>query len=95
MFDLFDADHSGFITVDNIKRVLGGGKGIKGANRVLPQSLVEDVEFERILEEVDIDGDGEISYEEFRDMIRRIFQIEAEIEDDNKGELRVSTINQS
>ena len=87
MFDLFDLDHRGSITVDNIKKVLGGGRGIKGhilTTPIIAQNFVEDAEFERILDEVDMDGDGEISFDEFREMIKRIFQADEELDDNLK-----------
>ena len=55
VFTLFDIDHSGSITADEIKKVLG-----RASNEV------EDAEFDKIIEEVDADGDGEISFEEFK-----------------------------
>lgn len=64
VFDMFDQDHSGSITADEIKKILG--KGMDPANEV------EDAEWDKILEEVDVNGDGEISFEEFKDMINRM-----------------------
>ena len=53
IFELFDTDRSGNITIDEIKKVLGGnGKG----------SEVDETEWERIVAEVDMEGDGEISF---------------------------------
>ena len=66
LFDLFDVDNSGTITADELKKVLGQGAAITD---------VEDNEWDRMLEEVDVDGNGEISFEEFKDMIFRIFNI--------------------
>ena len=47
-FDLFDVDHSGEITIDELKKVLGGGK----------KNEIDDSEWERMMQEVDISGDG-------------------------------------
>jgi len=52
---MFDKDGSGTISADEIKSILGGGK-IFGNDQV----------FNEIIKEVDINGDGEISYEEFK-----------------------------
>jgi hypothetical protein len=38
--------------------------------------MVDDAEWEMILKEVDINGDGEISYEEFTEMILRLFGLQ-------------------
>ena len=50
MFELFDVDHSGSISADELKKILGG-KGVTD---------VDESEWERIIEEVDLDGDGVI-----------------------------------
>ena len=44
VFNLFDLDNSGTITIDEIKKVLGGGVGV---------GEVEEREWEQILNEVD------------------------------------------
>jgi Ca2+-binding EF-hand superfamily protein len=56
VFELFDVNHSGSISSEEVKKILGG-KGL---------SDVDESEWERIVEEVDVDGDGVISYDEFR-----------------------------
>lgn len=53
-FKLFDKDSSGSISADEVKEVLGVGKNID-----------ENIWNEIILE-VDANGDGEISFEEFK-----------------------------
>ncbi len=58
-FELFDMDRSGTITVNEIKKVLGS-RGMGD---------IDESEWERILEEVDGDGNGEISFDEFKIMI--------------------------
>lgn len=89
VFDIFDYDRSGAITVDEIKKILGGGGGPKGekkrdsvavASSVGAQPTenagVDDAEWDLILGEVDVNGDGEISFEEFLEMIFKIFGME-------------------
>ena len=56
-FKLYDKDGSGAISIDEIKAVLGVGKNIS-----------EDV-WIKLLNEVDENGDGEVSYEEFKIMM--------------------------
>ena len=50
---MFDKDGGGSISIDEIKQVLSYG-----------QTLEEDV-IQQIIKQVDENGDGEISYEEF------------------------------
>jgi Ca2+-binding EF-hand superfamily protein len=57
-FNMFDADRSGFIDRDEVRALM----------KKLAQTLTED-EISAIMEEVDTDGDGEISFEEFRAMM--------------------------
>jgi Ca2+-binding EF-hand superfamily protein len=64
---LFDIDHSGTITVDEIKKILGAGA-----------KDIDEGEWDRILDEVDEDGNGEISFEEFRCMIYNLFGMEVD-----------------
>jgi calcium-dependent protein kinase len=56
-FDCYDKDGSGSISVEEIKDVLGVGKNI---NKEVWDQLVL---------EVDENGDGEVSYEEFKIMM--------------------------
>ncbi len=72
VFNLFDVDGSGTITADEIKKLLGG-KGNAGTGDAID---VDDNEWEQILKEVDEDNNGEISFEEFRDMILRVFNLQ-------------------
>ena len=53
-FDYFDKDGGGSISVDEIKEVLGVGKNI--SKKVWDQVVLE----------VDENGDGEVSFEEFK-----------------------------
>ena len=57
-FDMFDKDSSGSISAEEIKSVLGVGK----------KAGKEDI-WDDIVKEVDVDGDGEISFEEFKQMM--------------------------
>ena len=59
-FDLLDRDHSGAITVSEIKEVLGVGKDV-------PDSV-----FTTAVKEVDSNGDGEVSFEEFHTMLLKL-----------------------
>lgn len=52
-FEMYDKDNSGSISTDEIKSVLGVGKDIS-----------EEV-WQQIVKEVDANGDGEVSFEEF------------------------------
>ncbi|CDW91278.1 protein kinase domain containing protein [Stylonychia lemnae] len=73
VFNLFDIDHSGTITVDEIKKILGNSKGKSN-----PNDDIDDNEWDRVLEEVDKDGNGEISFEEFKEMIYNMCNMEME-----------------
>lgn len=52
-FNAFDTDKSGTITVEEVRKVLGGG--VSGGDTI----------FEEIIKEVDMDGDNEIDINEF------------------------------
>lgn len=56
-FKMFDKDGSGTISKDEIKEALGG----------LDEKIVDD-----IIKEVDQNGDGEISFEEFEKMMSKM-----------------------
>ena len=56
-FDLFDTDQSGFISKEEICKVLTFG------------SDVDDANIKGVMEQIDIDKDGEISFEEFTKMM--------------------------
>jgi calcium-dependent protein kinase len=57
---MFDKDGSGLISADEIKEVLGFGK-------TMSEEAVNE-----IIKQVDENGDGEISFEEFCTMMRRL-----------------------
>jgi calcium-dependent protein kinase len=56
-FDKLDLDRSGFIDRADLVAVLQSHSTTKGA--------ADDAELEKILQELDVDGDGRISYDEF------------------------------
>ena len=58
IFDIFDADGSGCIDRDEMRALM----------KKLAQTLTED-EITQIMEEADIDGDGEISFDEFKMLV--------------------------
>jgi calmodulin len=57
-FNMFDADGSGFIDRNEVRMLM----------KKLAQTLTDD-EIDAIMEIVDVDGDGEISFEEFKNMM--------------------------
>ena len=59
-FKMFDKDSSGFISSEEIKEILGFGK-------TLSEEAVND-----IIKQVDENGDGQISFEEFSTMMKRL-----------------------
>lgn len=59
-FKMFDKDGSGTISADEIRGVLGSGGQ-------LSQNSIED-----IIKEVDENGDGEIQFEEFVHMMKKL-----------------------
>ena len=59
-FSLFDKDNSGSISADEIKQTLGIGK--KFGNEEI---------WDEIIREVDANGDGEITFEEFKMMMHK------------------------
>ena len=61
-FKMFDKDGSGIISPDEIKEVLSFG----GTNQMSKSTL------EMIVKEVDENGDGEISFEEFVEMMKKV-----------------------
>ena len=57
---MFDQDNGGSISADELKQVLGIGKNI------------DETVWNDIIKEVDVNGDGEISFEEFSIMMERL-----------------------
>jgi calcium-dependent protein kinase len=58
-FKMFDDDSSGYITIDEVKMILGCGK------------TISEEAWKSVIEEVDQNGDGKISYEEFKGMMMK------------------------
>jgi len=73
-FDLFDKDGGGSISSDEVKEVLGVGKKF------------DEKVWDEIISEVDIDGDGEISYSEFKLMMEKLLSDGPDPEVDGEGE---------
>jgi Ca2+-binding EF-hand superfamily protein len=67
-FDLFDKDHDGSITSEELRLVLGP----KDANGKLIIGNDDMDEWERVIEEVDLNGDGEIQFNEFTLMMFKL-----------------------
>ena len=65
-FNFFDKDNSGNITIAELKAVFCVGKDCEISEKVL----------DGILDKIDTDGDKEISYEEFKVMMRKIIHEE-------------------
>lgn len=59
-FDAFDLDHSGYITVDEIKQMMGG----------LNENVTDEI-WEGMLREADENGDGMIDLQEFKNLMTR------------------------
>ena len=60
VFNMFDIDHSGAISAEEIKRILG------------EEVLANDGIWAEIVKKVDQNGDGEIDLKEFKDMMMRV-----------------------
>eukprot|EP00829_Urostomides_striatus_P010151 TRINITY_DN2333_c0_g1_i7.p1 TRINITY_DN2333_c0_g1~~TRINITY_DN2333_c0_g1_i7.p1 ORF type:complete len:457 (-),score=119.21 TRINITY_DN2333_c0_g1_i7:50-1348(-) len=58
-FDLFDSDGSGYITSDEVKKLLGVGK------------VISEEKWVAIIKEMDPNGDGKITFEEFEEAIKK------------------------
>uniref|UniRef100_A0A7S3NFM7 EF-hand domain-containing protein n=1 Tax=Euplotes harpa TaxID=151035 RepID=A0A7S3NFM7_9SPIT len=66
-FKMFDKDGSGKISIEEMKQVLGAG--VDGQTE-------DEEEWNELIKEVDINGDGEIDFEEFILMMRKQFNID-------------------
>ena len=58
-FDIFDTDKSGKISADKVKEILGMGRKI------------DESVWGKIINEVDLNSDGEISFDEFQEMMNK------------------------
>lgn len=61
-FNMFDADHSGKIDKDEVKALLQGDE---------LQNLCSTTAIKTAMEEIDTNGDGEIDFEEFMQMMQK------------------------
>ena len=61
-FELFDKDGNGTISADEVKQILGVGK-----------RFAENI-WESVIKEIDINSDGQISFEEFEEMMNRFLK---------------------
>ena len=59
-FEYFDKDHSGFLSPDEIRDVLGLTEQNEETSKLVNE----------IIKEVDTNGDGQISYDEFKAMMK-------------------------
>lgn len=59
-FKMFDKENTGSINANEIKTILGGGKVI-GSEKI----------WNDLISEVDVNGDGSISYPEFKEMMEK------------------------
>ena len=62
-FQYFDKDNSGTITLEELKQGMGG---------ISSSDDYDDGIFVDILAEADINGDGEIDFEEFQEMMKKL-----------------------
>ena len=67
-FDLYDADKSGFLEKDEIKKLLNDACGELGAPPITDQQLDE------VIKTVDDNGDGKFSFEELYTVIGPIIK---------------------
>ena len=64
VFSYFDLDKNGYITPDEIKEVLD------------QEGFFDDKVWTKLIKEIDINGDGEISFIEFKKMMNLLFKEE-------------------
>ncbi|KRX04829.1 Protein kinase-like domain [Pseudocohnilembus persalinus] len=81
-FKMFDTDGSGMISIDELKKVFGG------AGNVSDQVWME------LLQQIDNNNDGLISYKEFYDIMNQLVEKHAVNEDNNQEELDQNQISQ-
>ena len=67
-FKLFDLDNNGRITIQEIRQVLRGS-----------DAVTEPVEWRKIINEIDKDKDGEISFNEFNEMMQNLLNVTSKI----------------
>jgi calcium-dependent protein kinase len=59
-FSMLDSDSTGYIDMDNIKNIFG----------VTRKAISDDV-WKKVIEEVDLNGDGVISFNEFENLMKK------------------------
>jgi calcium-dependent protein kinase len=59
-FRFFDKDKSGKLSADEIKIALGA------------KNLIDNTNIQTIIDEVDVNKDGQISFEEFKKMMQKV-----------------------
>ena len=70
-FKMFDVDGNGYITIEELQETL-------------PLEITNKSEWVALVKEVDEDGDCQISYPEFKEMMDKMTQEQPEIEDKSK-----------
>ena len=65
-FKAFDSDNSGKISLDEISAIFNSGDKEKIDKEELEV-------FKKIIKDADENGDGEISFKEFKDLMRKFF----------------------
>lgn len=75
-FNIFDLDGNGQITKEELALVLSGEVSLSADVQFSLQDAIgiEMAEIDRIVQEVDQDGDGQINFEEFMDMMSGMAQ---------------------
>ena len=61
-FDMFDRNQDGTISFEEVREILGGGQANEGTDDV----------YKQMIQEMDIDGDGQISFEEFEKVMTQM-----------------------
>jgi Ca2+-binding EF-hand superfamily protein len=79
-------DNSGFITADEVHRILGGSLESGGLN-------IPDADINRLIKEVDFNNDNKIDYSEFLEMMKRDLKGEAAEEAVKKQGLETAALS--
>ena len=84
IFEKFDRDGSGTLSIDELKKVIRHPKVIAAFK--LPNSMTPE-EVEEFVQEIDVNGDGEIDYDEFIEIIDAKAGSKAQVIRKGKNEL--------